>query len=272
MTKTEHLLPLRLASRIRRAYISDEFFGAIIRGKQRIGKTSYTTQSMGDALGEWEWNKGKSYVKPNMDAVKEWTVFKPKELLDVVMKTYDKQYGLIWDDAGYWCFALDWYDPFVKSVSKYMQVAGTQFAFLGLTTPSVRLVSSKVLASLPDHYLITVIKNTRKQESLIHRPRLAKVYETWEYPDGKKGGVWRRFHDKFNAMLPNDFYTWYKPKRDSYLTIAKDIMKKEVTRLNKQMDKREESDFMEKVHENVGSPERLKELNEVISNLQTVPS
>ena len=73
-------------------------------------------------------------------------MFKPEEFLDKVLEVDEKEKALIWDDAGYWLFSLDWYEPFVKAVSRWMQVAGTQFACIILTTPKRSLISSKVLA------------------------------------------------------------------------------------------------------------------------------
>ena len=50
---------LILAQKINAEYQTDGFFGLVVQGKQRIGKSSYTQQSLAKACGKWE----KMYVK-----------------------------------------------------------------------------------------------------------------------------------------------------------------------------------------------------------------
>jgi len=114
-------------------------------------------------------------------------VFKPEEFLNLILTVNEKQQAVVWDDAGYWLFALDWYEEFVKAESRFMQLAGTLFGAIILTTPNQTLISSKVMASLPNYYVCNVTKTSSNSYTL--RPRIAKVYESWNYPDGKKGGV-----------------------------------------------------------------------------------
>lgn len=259
---------LKLATKLREEYEQDGFFGLIIKGKQRIGKSSYMSQALAAALGKWE-RIGKKYVcvKIDFEAVKKWIVFMPKEFLNLVLSVKGKEVCAYWDDAGFWLFALDWYEPFVKAVSKYMQLGGTQFGCIAMTTPSESLISTKVLGSLPNYYTCKVTKVLSDTEN--HKKRCAKVYETWEYPDNRKGGVWTQWEDYFDAMLPNEFYEWYKPKRDAYLDMAKNLLQKEVKRVSKQMTSDEEKDYKEEIAKVTGGEERLKELTEVSKMLST---
>jgi len=49
------------------------------------------------------------------------------------------------------------------------------------------------MASLPNYYVCNATKTSSDSYTL--RPRIAKVYESGNYPDGKKGGVCgRHFH------------------------------------------------------------------------------
>ncbi len=75
---------------------------------------------MAFANGEWEYNPEPICVKPDYDSVKPWVVFKPEEFLDKVLEVDEREKALIWDDAGYWLFSLDWYEPFVKAVSRWI--------------------------------------------------------------------------------------------------------------------------------------------------------
>jgi len=260
---------LKLGWRINDEYLFDGFFGMVVEGKQRIGKSSYVSQSLAESFGEWQYKPVVKCVEPNYESVKPWMVFPPKEFLDLVLHVESKQRAVIWDDAGFLLFALDWYEPFVKSVSRYIQLAGRQFGSLILTTPNKTLISSKVLAALPEMYVCKVVR--AGYDSYLNRPRKAKVYERWDYPDGKKGGVKTRWKDHFNAMLPDSFFGWYKPKSEHYMDVGLQILKREVNKITKKMDKKEEAEVMEKVFQVAGDPEKLNELDEVIQNLQQTP-
>ena len=79
---------LILGQKINAEYMTDGFFGLVVQGKQRIGKSSYTQQSLAEAFGDWDKMYMKSLkresmvcMKRNYEAVKEWVVFKPEEFL-----------------------------------------------------------------------------------------------------------------------------------------------------------------------------------------------
>ena len=259
---------------INRAYYFDGFFPMIIEGVQRVGKSSYASKVFGQAFGEWERDPYPRCVKSNMEAVKPWMTFMPKEYLDLILDVYEKERGIILDDAGLWLYALDWYKPFVKSVNKWMQVCGTRFGTVMLTTPNKSLISSKIIDALPDAKICRIVK--RSSDTPRSRPRLAKVYEKWDYPDGKKGGVKTRWTDKYDAMLPNWFYAWYKPRREKYVDIALQLLKADIMKLDRRLSDREyeraaeKAGIMETVHEAVGGEENLKEFNELIDNLESL--
>ena len=257
---------------INKAYYFDGFCPMVVEGVQRIGKTSYSSKVFAQAYGEWERKPEPHCVKTDFEAVKDWMTFLPREYLDIIMDVYEKERGIILDDAGLWLYALDWYKPFVKAVNKWMQVCGTRFGSVFLTTPNKNLISSKILDALPELKVCRVVK--RGADRLMNRPRLAKVYQRWDYPDGKKGGVKTRWTDRFNAILPDPFYYWYKPRREKYVDIALKLLRAEVRTLDKRISDREfekkaeEEGLMETVHKVVGDPESLKEVSEVIAMLE----
>lgn len=257
---------------VNRAYYFDGFFPVVIEGVQRVGKTSYASKVFAQAFGEWERKPEPHCVKTDFESVKEWMAFMPREYLDSIMNVYEKERGIILDDAGLWLYALDWYHPFVKAVNKWMQVCGTRFGSVFLTTPNKNLISSKILDALPDMKVCRIVK--RGKDRLNNRPRLAKVYERWDYPDGKKGGVKTRWSDRYNAILPDDFYYWYKPRREKYVDIALKMLRSEINKIDRKLsasdiEKRaEESGIMEDVLKVVGDESQLKEVNEVLKNLE----
>jgi len=271
-----HIASLQTAWRIKHEQLFDGFFGMITEGKQRIGKSSYNCQSLAEAFGEWEYEEqpDKSMVatcvKPDYETVKRWVVFPPRDFLDLIFSIPigKKEMAVYWSDAGFWLFVLDWYDPFVKSVAKYIQLCGRQFASVLFSSPSKRLISGKVLESMPEFHVCRISK--KGKDDIDRRPRLAKVYERWDFPDGKKGGVKTRWQDKFNAILPDDFFNWYKPISDQYLEIGRQILRREMLAVmkKKHMGKKEKGEQMEDVHKMVGDPERLSEIDEVLKQYE----
>lgn len=246
----------------------DGFLGMIVEGRQRIGKSSLCSRILSSSYGKWEVEKGRVvHVEKDWERPKKWIVFPPQEFLDRVLEVGvgQKQMALLWDDAGFWLFALDWYDPFVKVVSKYIQLAGRQFAGFFLTTPRQTLISSKVLQAMPEIYVCRVVRAGR--DSYDRRPRLAKVYQRWDYPDGKKGGVRKRWKEIFNAMLPDPYYTWYKPKSEHYLDEAVELLKREIDLMKQKKQFSKDEQLMDKVHKVIGGEGKMKEVSEVIKNL-----
>lgn len=102
LTERETYKCLRLGWNINNEYNLDGFFACLIVGKQRIGKSSLASQAVAEANGEYVYTSGvPECVKTDYESVKPYMVFRPKEFLDVVMKTTEKRKVIIWDDAGY---------------------------------------------------------------------------------------------------------------------------------------------------------------------------
>ena len=45
---------LILAQKINTEYMSDDFFGLVVQGRQRIGKSSYAQRCLAESYGVWE--------------------------------------------------------------------------------------------------------------------------------------------------------------------------------------------------------------------------
>lgn len=265
---------------INQAFYYDSFNSMVVEGLQRSGKTSYVVKSFANAFGEWEFKPYRHVVKPDFEEVKNWLTFMPKEYLNVIMDLKEKVRGIILDDAGLWLYALDWYDPFVKAVNKWLQVCGTRFGSVFLTTPDKSLISSKILDALPQMKVCRIEK--AGIDRLKHRPRLAKVYEKWNYPDGKKGGVKHLYSDRFNAILPDDFFNWYQPKREGYVELALQLLNSEIVKIDKRLATEgkqltqdaavkiaEKDGTMDLIDRYVGNQDKLVELDEVFKMLKS---
>ncbi len=233
MTTTLKLRTFELARRIREWKENDDFKILIIYGEGRIGKTSYILQVFAQVMGEWkkgtvidpktgEKHTKEFCVKPNWEAIKHWIVFHPKDFLKVSYDVKSKEFGLIWDDAGMWLHALDFNNPFVKQVGKYLNVAGTDFGVIAFTTPTPKWVFNKI-KNYPGTIVIKVIR--RSTDTKTHKYRVAKAYSNWVLPDMKKSGVKKIFWDSYDAMMPDEVFAWYKPLREQYAVLAKKVLK-----------------------------------------------
>jgi hypothetical protein len=135
----------------------------------------------------------------------------------------DRVPTLLWDDAGLWLYALDWNDPFVKALGKYMNVARSRLGSLILTTPTPKWIIKK-LRGFPDAFNVKVIKPTGNPRAKWYRQ--GKGYEEVMLPDQRKSRVYHRFSDFYNCYIPDEFYKWYKPLRDAYEKLALDLIEK----------------------------------------------
>ncbi len=217
-------MPFQLTRIINDLYERDEFIPILIYGPLGVGKSAYAMKVVAEVYGE--------SGKPNWEAVKERVVFHPKDFVKRCLSMNKRDKALIWDDGGLWLHALDFWNPFVKNVGKYLNVARTDLAALVITTPLPTWVITKV-RGLPDAINIKIIKgggptgpSTMPDHPYIRKQRVAKAYKQWILPDMRKTGVKEIFRDHFSAFLPSDFYfDWYKPLRDRYAAEAKKLMR-----------------------------------------------
>jgi hypothetical protein len=254
----------------------DKFFGIMIEGRQRIGKSSYAFQALAEAAGTPHTRvDGNVYPKPDYEKIKSFIVFTPQEFLEKVREIWDrsKQMAIVWDDAGYWLFALDWYKPLVKVVAKTMNLIGTKFSTIILTTPDLSQVSSKVIEAMPDLYECKVLEIGR--DTITRKYREARVYMRWRSVDRKRYGVKTKWHDLYDAMLPQEFYDWYHPKRESYLGIAlkelDEALKHEqrIARRRARVDKQEQEEaYKSSVVAETMDSDKVRELEEIIKDIE----
>lgn len=251
---------LGLAQFIDHLFYRDEASLAIVYGGYLgTGKSAYCIKATAEVYGS---HSGHADNVPNYEAVKDYLVFTPKQFVNRVLRQSGRSKVLVWDDMGLWLFALDWYDPFVKATTKYLNVMRTDWAVILGNTPSPKMIVRKI-HRFPQSIRIKVGK-LKQDEQRTKRLRFAKAYKVWISPDLKKTGVTRRgmWVDEYDAMMPDKFFwDWYKPLRDSYAAIAKQMMLTELSKLEKAEREARVEDSYAKV---LPEPERVKELREIV--------
>lgn len=219
---------LEMAKKMCDNFRYDDFTLWIIEGNLRIGKSANSMLNGFQVLeyfwgDPWKWES----IKPFMG-------WHPAENVEKWLNVDERQPFFIWDDAGYWLFSLNWHDPVMVAIQKYMNVIATDYSNLILTTPSVKWILSKI-AGMPGMRRVKIIKrsggrmgrNKRSVDSEMWR-RLAICYEPWTSPDLKSHGVYKKFYDTFRCKIPDDVYKVYYPIRKEYATLAKMKIKEEL--------------------------------------------
>lgn len=254
---------LRMAKFIDQLYYEDECTVAMVYGGfLGTGKSSYCIKSAAEVLGK---HPGFEDNEPDYGAVRRFLDFAPKAFVERLLKMKRREKTVIFDDMGLWLFVLDWYDPFVKAVCKYLNVARTDWGLILGNTPSPKMVVRRI-HNFPE---VVRVKITKEGSNIEHpsKPRIATAYQVWMSPDMKKTGVRKIFVDRYSAMMPDPFFDWYKPVRDHYATIAKQLMYKALLKLKKK--DREDVVETKGYKETIPEPERVKELEEVIAKLES---
>jgi hypothetical protein len=219
---------------------NDEFRPLLVQGGHGYGKTSYSNRILAE-IGSIN-NNGKPNW--NIKYFEKHLGYTPDEVLHEwnLIPEGIKDYAYHWDDAGNWLHSLDFQDPFVKAVGKYMQVARTDWASLIFSTIDVNDVSSKI-RGIKNAIIVDITKEGKNVKQPNRRTARAYIIrKTWRGREWKEY-VWEDMFDShvpgnYNPLKPerivnpniiqkNDnnitwgFYGWYKPKRDYYAKVAK---------------------------------------------------
>lgn len=215
-------MPFVTAKLVNQAYYQNEMSLFLVYGPLGYGKSAYALKVAKEVYGDYE-------------KVKDYIVFHPKDFVARCLKMSERgkrEKLLIWDDAGLWLFYMQYSNPFVQAVMKYLNVARTNWGALIFTTPSPSYVAHK-LRNFPQNISIKIIKEGSDQQHAT-RPRIAKAYRSWVAPDFRHQGVRLIYADRFSALLPNEFYRdWYEPLRDTYAKEAGELMAQELQSIGK---------------------------------------
>ena len=213
-------------------------YTVIIYGTKGMGKSSYSFLTGVDVLTNGDYKKKKYDASWAWEELKDRIVFTPAEFLEKVMNLEKRVEFIIWDDAGLWLNALRWNDPFVKRVQEYLNVARTDMAVLMMTTPTSQMVVKKIRESEPAFFSVAIRYDTQRGTASLkeladgtlkdYKYREARGYFQFLKPDGELSLPKHAWTDHFSALMPDDFYKWYKPLRNKYATMAKELMKYEL--------------------------------------------
>ena len=201
---------------ILKLYRDNEFKVIIITGDHGFGKSTYANRLISEVYS-------KDNVHGNWDITlfKEHLGFHPMNVTEQWLKMKHRDIAFHWDDAGLWLNAMDYQDPFVVSVGKYLQVARTDWACLIFTAIDRDDVFSK-LRNLRNAIIIEIIKDSSKREPW---RRKAIAYKFWKSRGGSKKGTNTIWEERFNCHVPDSFYHWYQPLRAKYSYLAKQQMR-----------------------------------------------
>jgi len=205
---------------------NDEFRPFLVQGSHGFGKSSYANTIMAEAHSRS--NGG----NPDWKIIKQRIGYTPDEVLDQLdsIPINERWLAYHWDDAGTWLHSLDFQDPFVKAVGKYMHVARTDLACMIFSTISITDVSSKI-RGIPDAIIIDITKDgcdSKSSEPARRNRRMARAYilrKTWKGREWKDY-QWEEYFDSHvpgNKNNPATFYGWYEPKRKQYAKLQKDL-------------------------------------------------
>jgi hypothetical protein len=206
-----------MAGKIARNYRDDDFTLWIVEGNLRIGKSAYSIKN-GLSVLDYYWGD-----PPKWESIKPYMGWHPAEVVEKWLNVEEREPFFIWDDAGMWLYSLDWHNPLMVAIQKYMNVIATDYSNLILTTPSVKWILSKI-AGMPGMQRVKIIKRygTKRSDRESRKfSRIAVSYEPWNSPDLKKHGVYKRFYDKYSCKLPDELYKVYQPIREEYARLAK---------------------------------------------------
>jgi hypothetical protein len=248
---------------INKAFKYNEFKPFIIYGPYGYGKTSYSIKVLSELYGKYDENG--NLVEPCYDwnVLSKHFVMHPRDFINHLSRLVNnggREKCLVCDDAGLWLYALDWFNPFVKGVSKYLNVARTHFASIIFTTPTPQMILKKI-RGLPDAIAVRIQKADNDQYECHRVKRYAVGYLWWISPDGKKSGVRTVFQDQFSIMLPDSVYNAYCEMRRKYVAWAVELLKRELEAFEKggKLVKKVEvsSELLEAV-KNIGESENIE--------------
>jgi hypothetical protein len=228
-------MPFRITEKILDAYYPpEEFYIIITYAPLGYGKSAYDFKAGVEVIQ-------KVYHLPEEQAwekLKQFICFHPTqffEKIEQIEKSGLKRVPfIIWEDMGLWLYAMDWHDPFIEAFIKYLNVARTHLAALVGSTPSPEWVLKK-LRRFPAAYTVRIQK-VCGDTSYTHQNawrREAIGYRFWLHADLRHSGVKTQWRDIFSCRMPDDFYEWYKPIRDTYEDMALRLLKEKWTELSK---------------------------------------
>lgn len=199
-------------------YNNNEFKIFIIEGDHGFGKSAYGSRLLAEAYHTIK--DGQPHPNWDISLFKDHLGFHPKNVLDLWMGKRKRDMAFLWDDAGLWLNALDYQDPFVKEVGKYLQVARSDWACIIFTCVDRTDIVNKI-RSLRHAIVIDISKDGCSEQQ--PHVRTATAITDWRTRGGKEGFTYQ-WQERYNCHVPDGFYNWYLPIRTEYSVMAKKLM------------------------------------------------
>jgi hypothetical protein len=229
-------MPSSMSRRILNAfYPPEEFYIFITYAPLGYGKSAYDFKVAVELLQRVY---GIS-EKEAWEKLKQFITFHPSQFFAKIGQIEDiglkRVPFIIWEDMGLWLYAMDWNNPFMEAFIKYLNVARTHLASIIGSTPSPEWVLRK-LRRFPSCYTIRIQKPHQDHDATHETAwkRKAVGFKFWLHADLRHSGVRKLWEDDFNCKMPDDFFEWYKPLRDSYEDMALALLREKWAQLSKQ--------------------------------------
>lgn len=191
-----------LSKKIIQAFEGDGFVGAIVYGKQRLGKSSYALQVLADVYGNW--NRALDFCVFDLrDVIR---------ILESAVKMDRKIPAIVWDDCGVHGNKMLYFTnrSLVQYLNSLIDVVGISVGGLILTTPSPANVLRAVRGY--EFFRIKIFKDGSYR-------RHATGYLSSLLPSGTRV-IRRMFTDYYDVRMPDGVWNEYVKKRREYLAVA----------------------------------------------------
>lgn len=241
--------PYSFTKRILHNYYEDECEIFLVSGMpEGIGKSAYVSHVQADVYGyqackdreACSWLK--SSVKPqdrpedapfwssDWETVKVYTEYLPIEVVKRCINMLERGIRdpcLHFDDGGTWLNAMEYHDPFVIAFMEYASLARSNWGAIIISTPVEEWVLKK-LHTATGVIRIRITKAEGTGPRNIFKKRYAKAFRVVRMPNRVRP-YWRsEFNDMFVQIMPDDFYEWYRPRRDRYALMAAKKMERAI--------------------------------------------
>jgi len=222
---------LHLSWMIINSFKNDELILVVIHGKQGYGKSTYASIVMSQVYSYLNHNNDDSKIyKYDWKNTKNYFIFQPREFLTLSRNQRFKAPVCCVDDAGMWLNSMDFNNPLVKAVGKFLEVSRTKWGAILFTCSDLNQVFSKI-RNMPHVYTIRVTKQAIGK--IAPNRRVATIFEGWRSEDLKRSGRKTKYMDIIQyCHMPDNFYKWYKPERDKLADQGLDDLEQQLNRLN----------------------------------------
>lgn len=283
--------PFEFSKRIIGHFNAGECEIAVVSGMpEGCGKSAYTNATIADIKG-WRKCRDKDKVRmvwldrvPNEEAWdSDWEATKPRILYtpkswaktfkSMLLEhqrdpTRGRDYAVHLDDAGTWLQAMSWNDPFVIAFMSYLPLARSNWGEVIMSTPVESWILKK-LNTAKGLLHIDILKDegstNNPLQGHVWKPRVARAYMVQRYLGKTKNYYPIQFLDHFSAIMPDEFFNWYMPRRDRYTLLATEQMDRALAkRQERGMDISEDEEVLAQIKESLPesaggtSPEKLK--------------